>query len=306
LTVSRARVFSDGWVGWAGGYLRARLPVASVLLPLTLAFLCSHALNSGGAARVDLNWALFRGLATFLLLFVQLRLIDDLDDLEADLRALRASAPPPPPRIRARLRAALVVVFSLLLTLNAAHGATLAIAVVAATLLSYAGPFGIKRHLPARPPVLVLAFVVFEGAPACFFAYVSLNAGAGASPGAGTAIAVPCLAAFWLAYEYWKFSRKAHLPASHPYLLSRRGVRRALTALMVVAAAANAALASRAGFGTVAMAYVVAVPLGLCAWLNRRWTPAASGAGSPPLWSGMAYMFLLDAGIGLELLARVR
>lgn len=286
-------------LGGFAGHLLQRFRVGRVVLPLLLAFACSSTIyvELHGAAPAK---SAVVGAVTFLLLFVQLRLIDDLDDLDRDHAAQDREA------LGRRLRLTLPCVLALLFALNAGRGAALA-AVAVGSALSYLGPFVVKRALPPRPVFLGLAFLVFEGAPASFFAYVYVY-WLESAPSSTARLGASVTVVFWLAYEFWKFSRKAHLVAFQPYFLGARGLRKALTALLACAAAANLALARGAGFGRGATLYLVALPLALTVWLRwslPRLTPTAT-ASSPPLWSGMAYMVLLEAGIAVELLRSAR
>src|SRR5258705_113862 len=114
----------------------------------------------------------------------------------------------------------------------------------AAPGLAFAAPFGFKRLFPRS---LAVGFLVFEGVPFLIFAYCYFfwrDAGGTEMP----LVAAACVAAlFWTGYEFWKFSRKVHTAAMQPYFLSPRGIRGALNVFLVVALAANVALAHFAG-----------------------------------------------------------
>src|SRR5439155_2434885 len=62
-----------------------RVQLASQAVPIAGAFLCSYLLYGRIAGEgTALDWSLLGGLGSFIALFVELRLIDDLDDLERD------------------------------------------------------------------------------------------------------------------------------------------------------------------------------------------------------------------------------
>src|SRR5690606_9072529 len=163
--------------------------------------------------------------------------------------------------------------------LNAANVGGL-LAVCAATALAYCGPFVVKRWFPPRPAFLVLAFVVFEGAVAAIFWFLAMY---WSRP--GTALAPLCTSAtlaFWLAYEFWKFSRKVHLNAFQPYFLERRGIRVALSAFLVCSLPAHATLAAHAELSPEGRIFLVAFPLVLLGWVNWSLSQEPKGGSTQP------------------------
>src|SRR5262245_32721019 len=62
-----------------------RVPFATQAIPIAGAFLCSYLLYGRLAGEsTALGWGVLGGLVSFIALFAQLRLIDDLDDVERD------------------------------------------------------------------------------------------------------------------------------------------------------------------------------------------------------------------------------
>lgn len=275
------------------------MPFAAQTIPIAGAFLCSYLLYGRLAGEsTGLDWRVLGGIVSFIALFAQLRLIDDLDDLERDhpagqCTAARRSA------LRTRLLAGLATCMTLIIILNFAKGRAL-MAAAAATALGLAAPFGFKRLFPRS---LAVGSLVFEGAPFIVFAYCYFfwrDLGGRELPLA----AAGCVAVlFWTAYQFWKFSRKVHTTAMQPYFLSPHGIRAALTALLVLALAANLALARCAGLSNAYAIYAAALPLAWLIWLNASWPAAASERRSTdrPLWAGMTFVGTLEFGLLLEL-----
>jgi hypothetical protein len=90
-----------------------------------------------------------------------------------------------------------------------------------------------------------------------------------------------------------------------PYLLSARGIRISLNALLLLAAGSNIALVWKVGLLSVGyITYAVAVPVLLGVWLNASWSGASQSrrAQRRPLWAGMTMMWALELGIASQLL----
>ncbi len=279
----------------------SRAPLASQSVPIAGAFLCSCLLYGCIADHCTVpGWSLLGGVATFFALFVQLRLIDDLDDLDRDYPAGQCTGASRS-AIRARLLASLAVCAMLITLLNLDKRQALG-AAAAATALAFAAPFGFKRMFPRS---LAVGSLLFEGAPCLIFAYCYFfwrDAGGAALP---FAAAASVTGLFWTGYEFWKFSRKVHTSAMQPYFLSPRGIRAALNALLVLALIANLALARFAGLSEIYTTYALALPLAWLMWLNASW-PGADGESKGmrrPLWAGMSFVGALELGLLVELLS---
>lgn len=279
-----------------------KIPLRAQLVPIILAFVCSYMLYGRIAGKIEIGLSAFGGLLTFILLFAQMRLIDDLDDLEHDLPGDQESSRRRRGFRRRGLLIGLLACIAGIIALNVGHPESL-LAALLATAVNYAAPFGVKRHTRS----LAFGFIVYEGAPALIFAYVyffwrdSLNAAA-----LGPAVVVAVVSVFWAGYEFWKFSRKVHSDAMQPYLLSTGGIRRSLTAFLGFAAAANLALYRAADLSGAFAAYSFLLPVAGLFWLNLSWPKAEVPRGRKlkrPGWAGMRYVFALEAGVLLELIS---
>ena len=279
------------------------VPLAAQLLPIVGAFVCSQLLYARIAGSPDgLDLGILGGLATFFLLFVVLRLVDDLDDLERD-HPLEVFGKAERSAMRVRLVTGLAAIVTAIVLLNLDHPHALA-AALGACGLAFAAPFGFKRLFPRSPLACAL---VFEGAPFAIFAYGYFFwrdvAGLELLPAAAACVVI----LFWTGYEFWKFSRKLHSTAMQPYLLSPRGIRKALNAFLLVALAASLALTGIATVSLPYSIYLAALSLVWLVWMNASWT--AAGARSyrehRPLWAGLAFVTAMEAGLlaGLALVA---
>jgi hypothetical protein len=276
------------------------VPLASQAAAIAGAFFCSYLLYGRIAGDSPaLGWRLVGGVASFVVLFAQLRLIDDLDDLERDHPAGQCSATRRSV-LRARLLAGLAACLIVIAVLNFAKWHAL-MAAAAATALAFAAPFGFKRMFPRS---LAVGWLVFEGAPFLIFAYgYFFWRDAGGSE--LRFVAAACVAGlFWTGYEFWKFSRKAHTDAMQPYFLSPRGLRVALNTFLILALALNLALARIAQLSGVYTTYAIALTLAWLVWLNASWPAAAGTQGGVrrPLWAGLTFVGALELGLLLEFL----
>ncbi|MEX3814948.1 hypothetical protein AB3X96_32590 [Paraburkholderia sp. BR13439] len=275
------------------------LPLAAEALPIAGAFVCSLLLYGriAGVA-VEPGWRVLAGLVSFLLLFVQLRLIDDLDDLERDYPAGHAQLARREAR-RTRLVASLATSALLLVALNTGVGHART-AAAAATALAFAAPFVFKRLLPSRP---LLCFPAFEGAPFAVFMYGYFwwrdMAGRELS-----FYVVMCVAgSMWTGYEFWKFSRKVGATAPQPYHLSAREIRVALNVLLMLALGINVSLSRLAGLSQTYSIYAATLPLVWLAWLNASWPGPARRPGRPR-WAGTRFIVAVELGLLAEILLK--
>ncbi|MGF6367855.1 hypothetical protein OKW40_000605 [Paraburkholderia sp. RAU6.4a] len=272
----------------AFGHTLGRLPLAADAVPIAGAFVCSLLLYGriAGVA-IEPGWRLLAGLASFFLLFVQLRLIDDLDDLERDYptgHALSAR--------RARLIASLAASAILLVALNAGMGHART-AAAAATALAFAAPFVFKRLLPTHP---LLCLPVFEGAPFAIFMYGFFLWREVAGRELSFYVVVCVAGSMWTGYEFWKFSRKVGTTALQPYLLPARAIRVALNALLILALGINVSLSRLASLSQTYSIYVATLPLVWLVWLNASWPGPASRPGRPR-WAGTRFIVAVELGL---------
>lgn len=277
-----------------------RLPLGSQAA-IAAAFVCSYLLYGRIAGHsTPIGWTVLSGIASLLLLFLQLRLVDDLDDLERDDPAAlwnrsRRSG------LRARLLTSLAACVAAIAFLNGTRLEGL-LAAAAASALTFAGPFGFKRLFPNG---LALGSILFEGAPLLIFAYAYFfwrDAGGVELPW----LAPVCVAGlFWTGYEFWKFSRKVHTDAMQPYFLSPKGSRAALNLFLVLALTANLALTRIADLSGAYAGCAALVPLGFLVWMNATWPNSpdarARARATRPLWTGLTFVGALELGLLLEL-----
>ena len=298
-TMAQARASRSGPAGNAFLRVLAGVPLAAQLAPIVGAFVCSQLLYARIAGHPHgLDLGILGGLATFFLLFVVLRFVDDLDDLKRD-HPLEVHGEAERSALRGRLVTGLAATVTGIVLLNVDDPHALA-AALGACVLAFAAPFGFKRLFPRS---LAAGSLVFEGAPLAIFGYGYFFWRDAGGPQLFPAAAACVVILFWAGYEFWKFSRKVHSTAMQPYFLSPRGIRRALNAFLAVALLANLALLGFAPFSLPYSICATALPLAWLVWMNASWT--AAGARScgmrRPLWAGMAFVAAMEAGLLAEL-----
>ncbi|MFP4892739.1 hypothetical protein [Paraburkholderia sp. EG304] len=299
LATSHARRGRLAAAAVAVGNTLGRLPLAPQALPIAGAFVCSLLLYGriAGVA-VEPGWRVLTGLASFFLLFVQLRFIDDLDDLERDYPAGHALLARREAR-RTRLVSSLAISALLLVALNTgmAHART---AATAATALAFAAPFMFKRLLPSRP---LLCFPAFEGAPFVIFMYGYFLWRDMAGRELSFYVVMCVTGLMWSGYEFWKFSRKVGTTALQPYHLSARGIRVALNLLLILALSINVALSRLAGLSQTCSIYAATLPLAWLVWLNASW-PGPASRPARPRWAGTRFIVAVELGLLAEILLK--
>lgn len=283
----------------AFGHTLGRMPLAAEAVPIAGAFVCSLLLYGriAGVA-IEPGWRLLAGLASFFLLFIQLRLIDDLDDLERDYPAGHALLARREAR-RTRLVASLAASAILLVALNTGMGHART-AAAAATALAFAAPFVFKRLLPTHP---LLCLPVFEGAALAIFMYGFFLWRDVAGRELSFYVVVCVAGSMWTGYEFWKFSRKVGTTALQPYLLSARAIRVALNALLILALGINVSLSRLASLSQTYSIYAATLPLVWLVWLNASWPGPASRPGRPR-WAGTRFIVAVELGLLAGLLLK--
>jgi hypothetical protein len=246
-------------------------------------------------APATLAWTdCLRGFLSYSLLLLQLRAVDDLADIERD--PLTAGT-----RQQARqlFRALLPAILIALCALNWGHTKAL-LSIAGATVLAYTGPFIIMRYCRPSPLNLILAWFVFEGAPAGiflfpYFAWLPTNVGF--VEGLGAAATVTAL--YWVGYEFWKFSRKLHTEEFQPYFLSRQGIVVVLIGLLVISllpmyrlhASVFPSIAYFTYSCVVTLAIIVSIACDRQKFKRAAW------------WSGMTVIAAVEGGVAIGMVA---
>ncbi|MBF9129927.1 hypothetical protein I0C86_13280 [Plantactinospora sp. S1510] len=276
-------------------YLLRRFPPHTVGLAtvLTFASLQSLYLRAVPSPELDLL-AVAATTATFVLLFVQLRLVDDIDDFHRDAATDRS----PAAGRRSHLQAGLVATIGLTVLLTMRHWPALltALAATAAMLLAPR----VVNH-PRLPGHRILLPIVYEGAPLLIMVYAYAGWRTYADSAASPVLVFGVTGLYWTAYEFWKFSRKLDDAGYRPYGLGPRGRLVALAVLLAVAECCVALIYASHSLPPIVVGYAAAVPLGFGAWI-AAWIGTARSGSRPgsrprPAWAGLSFAFVLQVGL---------
>jgi hypothetical protein len=226
------------------------------------------------------------GALTVVLLFFHLRLVDDLDDLDATAS----------PVTRRRMRAGLGATELIVLVLNAAWPVAAAAALVA-MVLALVAPFVVKPLTRASVPAIAPAY---ESAPLAVLAYGYVHWTAVTGQQAPLPAVLGVIAAFWAAFEFWKFSRKVGKDEFQPYGLADPPLRIVLLFALAVFAAGALVFGLRAHLSWFFLGYAVLIPAVFGIWLVCDWpNPRRPGTRA---WQGMLLVETLIVAIGLQTL----
>jgi hypothetical protein len=273
-------------------YLPRRFPLHTQGLAILGVYLALQSIYLHSSAHAHVRWPeLVAGGAAFGLLFIQLRIADDIDDFDNDTRSRPAGSQVS----RRRLVATLGIVMALVIVLSLWSRRALA-DLLAASLLMFLAPIAAKRpELPMRRPLLA---IFYEGAPALIILYgycVWSTYSGGSLP---WYMAVCTTALFWAGYEFWKFSRKLDQPGYRPYdfSLSRRYA--ALICLLIFAELNSVVIYISNRMAAPVLFFGLLLPLLFIVWL-RTWRRITSTAARPPgpAWSGLTFVSILAAGL---------
>jgi hypothetical protein len=228
--------------------------------------------------------------AAFLLMFLLLRLVDDLDDVSVDYPDDAEAA-----RSRYRhLGLGYVVVCALFIGLQLSAPGALVI-LGAFVVVSGVTLILLKRWMRPRRALLCLGY---EGMPLLAMAlpWVQWRVGAEGPVSLGMAAALTVL--FWGCYEVWKFARRAAIAGYEPYRLAWPQRRRLLLAILLADVALGIALTAVSGpgaglgFGFAGLAAIFS------AWIlvgPKREGQAPAVSWLPPVgYAGLAYVFCFE------------
>ncbi|MQY05037.1 hypothetical protein [Actinomadura macrotermitis] len=285
-----SRPVAEGRAQAAASYLLARFPPQSLGLAIVVCALSATLLCALSAPRMSVPAvATTVSTVTLVLLFLLMRLADDLNDLPHD-------RPPGPERERARgalIRAIVAVIgVAALLNVTRPRAAGVVLATSALVLLT---PFVLK-HLLRENRLLLLP--CYEGGPALALLYVPLAW----SDASGIALSVPLTlgitGAFWASYEFWKFSRKAGQDVYQPYDLSDPGLRLVLLGLAALLATCVLAVWRLGGLSPLFPLLGLPGPALLAAAVVRRWP--RRGVDATPGWAGLPIVVALVGAVAAE------
>jgi hypothetical protein len=269
-------------------FLSARFPLHAYGPAILVSFYCLWWLYGGGATVVEG----FPGAVSLVAVFLQARLIDDIEDRQGDRRHLM-------------LGLALATV--IILALNWGRGSWwVALAALAAML---AAPLGLKPLLARGRDTLTtgsrtrdaLLFLAFEGAHVVTFLYVYAFWRSTGQPALSGWLVASATGLFWSAYLFWKYARAAARPEWAVFGMSWRRFRVILIAVLLLCLVCQLWVAAELGLSASYACYAVGGTAVFVAWMRRIRAPEAGA-----LRSAIGLMFVAMVDLGLVLALAVR
>lgn len=282
-------------------YIFKRVPLQSHVLIIFLSYISSYLLYCIIAGPRDLRFdlSIITGFLTLFLLFIQLRLVDDIDDLKRDYPEDTPENRQKIKSLKKKLMGALITCILLILICNILDIWALIIAVIT-VFVSVTGTFVFRKYFPKS---LIVGFFVYEGAPALIFLYIYFN-WAGSINGIKLSAKEVALVVtlFLIGFEYWKFSRKVNVDVLQPYFLSLKGIRVFLTLSLVSAFLLSASFIFYEMLSLYFKIFVLCLPIIFIIWSNVRYPvkKVSKDEAVVPHWAGFTFLSLFEIGIIAE------
>lgn len=299
-TVKGQLGYSARGVRW---YLTERFPLGSQGAIVLVTYVCCY-LGYGKMAGhgVVFDLAVVVGAVVFVLLFLERRIIDDIEDRQDDLaaRGPTHSAGQNGRWSALHLGAMAVVCLIALLNVVGGDGTLLLISVAIVTWFPIAT---LIKH--AVWGSRLLCFFVNESCPVAIlgYAYVVYRDSNGYELPTQGVVSVILLA--WTAYQFWNFTRKMGGRGWPPWGLGLVGTRRALLAQLGLAIVASLGVAHYARLADVYVIYGVVVPLVFATIILRWWSnlPDSPPEGTSVWWGGLLFPATVVVGVVLGMLS---
>lgn len=288
-------------------YLIERFPLHTLGLAVLLSDIGSYLLYSHTGSAYGSVWLTIAGALTLTLLFLSLRLLDDIDDLNRDVASGRVSRGHAHGQRKA-IVAGYIVVAAAIVALS--WGPETLLPMVAALLMVPVVSFVVKPLLSRnadgsdlstgnslKDAILGLFAegVVFLMLTCPYFFWVRAT-----HQSIGLTTVLATTGVFWASYEIWKFSRYLTRPDWKPYRLGWRALQIYVGSMLMLSAVSQVAIWNAAGLSPFFLGVAVIVPLTCVTWLFRAEPIAATSTNvSRRLHQnfGLLYAALLDITI---------
>lgn len=280
------------------GYLNRRFSPRIQVPALAGMFLSIQLFLGLAAGDLRLDWrAVPMGLA-FVLLFLQIRIVDDIDDHDGTTEPSRQ-----------RLMSWLAVTLLLVVVCSVAWPPAICTALAASAAstapfltarLRAAGPRSTGAptskhfrstvaqagHLRATRPVVL---VVHEASPLLVTSYGYAAWRVQSDQSLSNAAGAATLALFWISYEVWKWSRELDRGPGRPHGFSSWSLRCGLVAILAAAAGCVLVVLLSSQLPTLFAVYAVALPLAMAGRLITQPGPVG--------WRGLVFPLGLQLGV---------
>jgi hypothetical protein len=277
-------------------YLTERFPLFTQGGAVLSAYVCAYLLYGRIAGGLQFGSAAVVGGATFVLLFLVRRIVDDVEDLRDDLAARGLSLDGDGRRQLNGLLAGALTVAAAVAALNAWWTDLLLASV--GVLAWFPVATVLKRTLTANR---LVRFGINETCPLAIlvYAYIAWSQVGGRL---STAAVVSTVVLFWSSYCVWNFTRKLGTVGWTPWDMTLPRLRWALFGFVLLCAGASGAVQIHADLTAAYLAYTTLLVTGFVAWMSLDWPKIVSAAHAArdiaPPWRGL----LFPAGVQLGVL----
>lgn len=292
-------------------YLSARFPLHLYGASIVVTFYCALALFDAAATSSTVMPSSLIGAISLVLLFLASRLIDDIDDFEADHGYRGAFGPIPGPGRRS-LIVGLTGTIAAIVGLNWSSKAALIVATAAVGVMLL-GPFVLKplvlgkrdprRYTTGHWLTDLVLFVVFESAQFLTLLYIYFFWTSISRSELPASMVGLITTMFWTTYVFWKYSRFLTRSTPPPFEMTRNALRIALIGDLSLVVICTVAIGVLVGLSVAWIGYIVATACVFAAWLTRL-RPAGDGSSATAMLD-KAIGLLFAANLNLSLVAAV-
>lgn len=287
-------------------YLADRFPLHTIGVAVLLTYAGSFLVYGNAADATAISAISARGAATLLLLFLALRIVDDIDDNQPDIELGRVDREAVAAHRRS-LIAGFVAVALGVLALNV--GTSALVPALSALLGMLVAAFVVKAALnrgvttgeqtsgsAAKDAVIG---VVTEGVAFLMISYPYFAWSAATDRTLAATTVLPVVLVFWTSFEVWKMSRYLTRPRWRAYGFSWRGARLFLLTMLALSLASQLRVWAVADLPIAFAVVAVGIPAGLAVWLLRA-EPVDGAATKGHLLhhlSGLLFVALVDVSV---------
>jgi hypothetical protein len=284
-------------------YLSQRFPLVSQGSTVLSGYVCCFLLYGQASGHQVFGWpALVGGVSAVLLTLIR-RIVDDVEDLRADILAGRASSVGGGrPYLRGLLlgAAAVTVVVG---ALNAS--CSLGLLALSMGVASWLPVATVLKHTAAAQSWRSLLYLINESCPfaGLLYTYAAWHQTSGTSLPAIAILAIAGL--FWTLWQFWVFTRKVGFEGWPPWGLTLDQTRYTLIAFLVLAAVFSILIDHSAKLRTGYLIYCVSLSSVFAAVILRWWTrlPALDPNRVVASWAGLPFAVAVEIGVLLAILA---
>jgi hypothetical protein len=290
---------------WA--FLSTRFPLLVYGPAILVTYYCALWLYDSAAGTPGPSWTSAIGAISLVLIFLQARLVDDIQDFQDDAQQNRVPGAWAPASRRG-LVLGLAFTTAAIIALNWGRSALwvalasvaimLAASFILAPLLSRTHPGMLTTGNRVKDAIL---FIAFEGAHVFTLLYIYCFWTSLPHPGLPIASVALATGLFWTTYAFWKYARFATRPSWNPFGMSWQVFRPALAGLLLLCLICQAGVGVAMDLSALYLGYALGITGLFMLWLVRMSPMGAAGGGATGLQAHLGLLFVAAVDLGLVL-----